>query len=519
MQFCTQEGEFMKKILIGLFMALVFLTVAVRLWQAEWKSQGPTDMHFKPANIPFTHQFDDKTMLPFSAAVVLDADRDGVDDIFLGGGHGQQDILFVFKDGKFQALDTDIHKAPDDASYGAAHIDIDADGDIDLFIARQSGVWLYLNDGTGRFNGERIKPFMAENSVPLSIALGDVNKDGYVDLYISGYIKKKLVEGQSIFKKAYGGYSQLLVNNGDNTFTDKTKEAGLLRQHNTFTATFVDLDNDHDSDLVIAQDTGHIEMYENTGTFPMKQINNPTVYSYPMGIAIGDYDNDGLVDIYASNVGHTLPGFMLKGDLEKTDAFNPDYILLHNEGGLHFTDKAKDAGIARLGFGWGTVFADMNLDGWPDLLVSQNYVKMPLNFLMLQYCGKVLQNNGNGTFTPVGKTANAEAKGFGITPLVADFNQDGWPDIVWVNINGQAKAFLSQHKSQKGRVIRLKDDVRSLGALITYPMDDKTTLIRQIVAGQGIGSDQTRSVFLPTQKPGAGNITITYQDGTVETLP
>lgn len=506
----------MKKILIGIVVVLALLVIALRLWQAEWKPQGETDLRFKNVDLPFSHVLD-KSSLPFAGAAAFDLNGDGIDELFLGGGRLQDDQFFKFRDGKFVKMDTMLGKEIQDATHGAAHLDIDNDGDVDLFTARESGVWLHTNDGRNHFRHQKLYPSMADNTVPLSIALGDVNKDGWVDLYVSGYIKNELVEGTTIFVKPYGGYSQLLLNNGNNTWSDVTEEAGLLRQHNTFTAVFVDLDNDHDSDLVIAQDTGVIEMYENTGSFPMKPIPNPTVNSYPMGLAVGDYNNDGLIDIYASNVGHTLPALMLRGDLAKDAPFNTDYMLLRNDGGLKFTDVAREAGVGRLGFGWGTVFADMDMDGNLDLLASQNYAKMPLSFLMAKYCGKLLLNNGEDNnkreFTPIGKTAKAEARGFGITPIVADFNNDGWPDIVWVNINGASQAFISEGIGEKGTVIRLPNTVHSLGTIISDPVSGVT---RQVIAGQGLGADQTRSMFFPPLKsPATDTLNIEYQDSSI----
>lgn len=507
-----------KKTLIWFSLLLGLAAIGLQLWQSEWKPQSPTNLRFTPADLSFSHVLDPKS-LPFVGSAAFDVDGDGVDEVFIGGGRVQNDMVFKYHGGHFTPMDKRILKDLHDATHGAAHLDVDNDGDVDLFAARESGVWLHINtgvDGDGFENQKIFTPPAQDKTTPLSIALGDVNKDGWVDLYISGYLKNEFVKGTTNFSDGYGGYSYLLLNNGDNTWRDATTQVGLRRQHNTFTAVFADLDNDHDSDLVIAQDTGVIEMYENTGHFPMKPIPNPSVNSYPMGLAVGDYNNDGLVDVYASNVGHTLPAFMLNQNVPKGENFNPDYYLLRNDGGLKFTDVARDAGVARLGFGWGTVFADLNVDGYLDLLAAQNYVKMPPPLRMKTYEGKAMQNNGDGTFKQVGKAAGASNKAFGVSPLVADFNNDSAPDIVWININGHSKAYISEGNGEGAQIIRLTDTVRSLNALIEYPIGNGKILHRQVIAGQGLGSDQTRTLFLPQlEVPTVDSLTIKYQNGTI----
>ena len=488
--------NFILKLGLGLLILLALLIVALRLWQMEWMKQGQTDLSFTAAELPFHHQIDLDQSLPFMGSAAVDVDGDKIDEVFLGGGRNQDDALFKYKNGAFEKLPFTFQKDENSATHGAAHLDVDEDGDTDIFTAGESGVWLHLNQGDS-FSSSKITFDIADNTTPLSVSLGDINKDGFVDLYISGYIKNSLVEGQTIFIKPYGGYSYLLLNNGDNTWRDVTKEAGLWRQHNTFTAVFADLDNDSDSDLVIAQDTGVIEMYENTGTFPMRPIPNPSVYSYPMGLAVGDYNGDGLVDIFASNVGHTLPGPLLRGDLEKDAPFNPDYMLLRNDGDLRFTDVAQEAEVARLGFGWGTVFADLDVDGHLDLLAAQNYAKFPMNNLMYRYSGKVLKNYGNGQFIPIEKVANAKNKAFGISPVIGDFNGDKWPDIAWANLQGPAKAYINNANGPAPTVVHMPNTAAFLNKGVQFPINATESIYRQIIANQGLGADQTRALFLP----------------------
>jgi enediyne biosynthesis protein E4 len=509
-------------IAIGVIAAIILTGgAAFRLWQLEWKKQGHTDLRFTEVELPFRHDADLDNSLPFMAAAAIDIDADGKEELFLGGGKGQDDALFRFKNGAFQPISAaapQFLKNENDATHGAASIDVNGDGLTDLFTARESGIWLHINIGGG-FDSRRLNLPLADNTTPLSIALGDVNKDGWVDFYVSGYLKNNLVEGQTIFTRPYGGYSYLFMNNGDNTWRDATKEAGLWRQHNTFTAVFADIDNDADSDLVIAQDTGVVEIYENTGVFPFQRVDNPSVSSYPMGVAAGDFDNDGLIDFYFSNVGHTLPETMLRGDLPDGAAFNPSYMLFRNLGDRQFSDVAKQTRTARIGFGWGVVFADMNLDGREDLLAAQNYARFPGKEFLHKYACKVMLQYPDGTFKPVEKRTGAVNRNYAIAPVVADFNDDGNPDLVWANIGGPAKAFINTQPERAWIKIRLPDNAASLNAIVTIRTDSETVQSKQLVASQGLGSDQTAALIFGLGKAtAASRVDVHFQDGKVVTV-
>lgn len=493
--------------------------VGLRLWQKERTPQGETDLRFRSVAVDFSHQADLDNSLPFLAAAAIDMDGDGRDEIFLGGGKGQEDAFLKFDGERFINVSTDypIVKDADDATMGAASIDLEGDGLADLIVARESGLWLHHNRPTD-VTSEKLPLELADNTTPLSIAIGDVNKDGWADIYVSGYLNKSDVESEVVFSENHGGYSYLFMNNGDNTWRDVSEEAGVFRQHNTFSAVFADLDNDLDSDLVIAQDTGHVEMYENTGAFPMTPIENPSVYSYPMGVAVGDYDNDGLMDLYFSNVGYTLPPILLRGDLPKEDPFNPEYMLFHNEGGLEFLDVARETNTARYGFGWGVVFADMDLDGHEDLLAAQNYARFPVNALLEQYPGKLLlYAPDEQKFHPVEKVAGAENQNFGIAPVISDFNGDGWPDLFWANLDGPSVAYISEGAGQKNWIkVRLANNAHALNAIVTVKTDTGETLTKQMMTSQGLGSDQTRElIFGLGDATGVTEMSVLYQDGEV----
>lgn len=490
--------------------------LVLRVWQGEYLPTAETKLRFRETSLNFTSVVDLERSLPFMAAAAVDIDGDGRDELFLGGGRNEPDGIFSFRDDGFveSPRSAALAKAIPSATHGVAAVDLDDDGRDDLLIAREDGVWLYLSGGEGE-GARRLDLPLPANTTPLSIALADVNQDGHADFFISGYIRADLVEGETIFRRPYGGYSSLFINHGDNTWRDETELWGVLRQHNTFTALFADLDNDFDSDLVIAQDTGRVEMYENRGAPPFVPISNPSVNGYPMGIAAGDIDNDGLIDLFFSNVGHTLPAQMLRGDLGPDAPLNTDYMLFHNGGRLSFVDVAETAGVARLGFGWGAVAADMDLDGRADLMAAQNYIRLPLNWLMTRYPGKLLLQQPDGAFASAEEVSGVANPAFGSTPIIADFNGDGRPDIVWANIGGPARAFLSTEGAGNAIRIRLPNTARTLNAKVEIVSGNLRQMF-QVIANQGLGSDQSRTIIVGLGvREMVDEVSITLQDGAV----
>ena len=500
-------------ILLGMIVFALFSAFgALRIWQAEKTPQGETDLAFEAVGLPFTHEADLVNSLPFLASAAIDVDGDGRDELFLGGGDAQEDALFAFRNGGFEKLSQKFSKDAVDATHGAATMDVDNDGDTDLFTARESGIWYHENTG-GKFGSVKLPLNLADNTTPLSIGFGDINKDGLADMYVAGYIKIERVEGETIFADNYGGFSYLFLNEGNGKWRDISKSAGIWRQHNTFLGVFADLDNDKDSDLIIAQDTGRVEMYSNNGDMTFSPIENPSNFSYPMGVAVGDYDNDGLVDLYFSNVGYTLPPAILRGDLKKEDVFNPSYMLFHNDGDLKFTDAAEEMNAAKYGFGWGTVMADMNLDGLEDMLAAQNYARFPANNLLQHYPGKILQNYGD-KFQPVEKASGGVNTLFGIAPIVSDFNGDGWPDLVWANLDGESLAYMNKGGDRNWIKVRLPNTARSLNARVTVKASNGLTQTKQLLTSQGLGSDQGRDlIFGLGDAESATSVTVEFQNG------
>ena len=466
----------------------------------------------------------DATSLPFTASAAIDIDGDGVEELFIGGGHEQQDVMYKFSGGDFTPIDNaaGVTKAADASStLGALALDTDKDGDEDLLITRPDGVWLYENDG-GTLTGVKLTTPMESDTTPLSVSVADLNSDGHFDMYVAGYINNDLVEGLNVFREGYGGTSALLINSGDNrTFTNETEARGLLYKHNTFQSAFIDFEKDGDVDLVVAHDTGQVRTWINDGG-NFTSLDNPdsSLYSYPMGIAIGDYDNNGFVDFMYTNVGSTPPHFMVKGDLTEDQQHHWKWMLFSNNGGT-FEDIAETAKVADYEFGWGLVFEDLNLDGREDLVASQNFVSAPFHKVpFMRLPGRLFIQTENNEFAEMGAEAGVVNKRYSITPVTADFNGDGAADIVHINVSGKSQAFLSKGPAEGNGYLKIKmpRDVSSIGAMVEVTLEDGTVLFKPYVSGEGLAGDSSSVITAGLGSQSATGVEVKYLDGTSKTL-
>jgi hypothetical protein len=235
-----------------------------------------------------------------------------------------------------------------------------------------------------------------------------------------------------------------------------------------------------------------------------------------MGLAFGDIDADGDLDIFLSNIGNSIPAPLVKGDRRDDQKPASEWLLLRNDGDFRFTDITEEAGVSGFGFAWGAALEDVNLDGSLDLLVAENYVKWPVHRLF-KLPGKVLLSGG-GT-SPRFFTSDAAANAsYGHVPLVADLDGDGRNDIVWANMDGPARAYLNR---TEGRFlsVRLPDTPQSIGAHIR--LEGVRAPSHTHIAGEGLTSDRSTqfTIGLPESGPVPTAIVIEWLDGRTTRIP
>ena len=449
---------------------------------------------FEDVVIDFKHQYNGDKSLPIAPSALIDIDNDNIDEVFFGGGMFQEDAIFAYRDNKFVDISSEVNlqkKGSTLTTVGVVSADFDNNGFTDVLLGREDGLTIYYNTD-GKFTAKKIDTPINEKSTPAGLTVGDIDKDGDLDIFMATYLKKELMEGQTIFEDyTYGSTSELLLNTGNENFVSITKEAGLDYVHNTFQGVLVDIDNDSWLDLVVVHDTGEARTYKNNGdlTYTMKPNPLTKKFAYPMGLAVGDYNNDGLVDFMFSNTGSTLPRAIAKGDIKDASLFNEKWILFKNEGNFKFTDTAEETKIADYEFSWGCTFADMNNDGLQDLMVAENYVDFAPNKLFKLPSRFLVQKEG-GTFAPTEEKSGVVNPYYAITSLVSDFNQDGYLDMIWVNIDSPSLAYINKGGTNNYLQVDLGESVNAQGAKVTVTTPTKT-LTDWLVSGEVLASDQT----------------------------
>ena len=389
----------------------------------------------------------------------FDYDNDGDLDIYLVNGASQ--IASLGKNPSTNALyrnngdgsfsDVTELTGTGSTSYGTGCTvgDYDNDGDLDLYIANFGPNVLYQNSGKGTFIDVSMQSGVANSQWGTSCAFADVDNDGNLDLYITNYAdyavkndKKCYVRGiwQYCGPRAYPPDTDIFYhNNGNGIFTDLTEKSGFLDVpacHGLGVA-FGDYDNDGDQDLYVANDQDPNFLFQNQGSGKFEETALLSGVSYSdmgkeeagMGTIFGDYDNDGLLDLTVSNF------------QKETNT------LYHNEGSGFFADVTTLAGIGEITYsylGWGIAFFDYNNDGYKDIFVANGHVLDNITDIdrstTYPQRNLLFRNLGDGTFEDV---SNQSGSGLTLqkvsrTVALGDYDNDGDLDILVTNWNQTA---------------------------------------------------------------------------------
>lgn len=419
------------------------------------------------AGIAFTHKSSQVKKYIFESmtggVIVFDYDRDGWPDIYftnaptiemaLQGQTALGELYHNNHDGTFTDVTRKAGLNKPCMAMGGAVGDYDNDGWPDLYITCLGGNILYHNNGDGTFTDATAKAGVGDGRWSAGASFGDYDGDGFVDLMVANYVDFHLDElprfGSSSFCKYRGvdvqcgprglkGAGDVLYhNNGDGTFTDVSKQAGVndLNGYYGLGVLWADINNSGHPDIYVANDSTPKFLYRNLGNGKFEEIGyeSGTAFSSDgaeqasMGIAIGDYNHTGRPSLYVTNFENE----------------NPD--LYRNDGDWNFTEVSFPSGVAVAALPWvkwGTAFVDLDNDGWLDLITATGHVYPQVDMIPSDpgyRQPKVLEMNlGNGNFCDASEQAGSalEEKRVSRGLAVADLFNDGNMDIVVEDLDG-----------------------------------------------------------------------------------
>ena len=454
-----------------------------------------------------------------SGVALLDYDNDGWLDIYLvnslshAARKGQAPPLpsALFrnnKDGTFTNVTAKAGVENNRWGTGVCAGDFNNDGWEDLYVANLGQARLYRNNRDGTFTDVAEKAGVMVNMWATGCAFGDYNGDGLLDLYVAGYVdfdwnhppppgessetpgKPDRLGGQlpaPALGQDRGGTSGaaydpglpfctflgmrvacgplgmkgapdfLFRNNGDGTFTDVTRQAGVVdtKGYYGFAVGWVDIDDDGRPDIVVANDSNPNFVYHNRGDGTFEEIgvlsglgtNADGRAQANMGMAVGDYDHDG------------------KNDFFFTTFSNDSYTLQRNNGNFDFVEVTQLAGLGAVTIpflGWGAEFLDYDNDGWLDILAANGHVYPQVDrhsrFTSYQQRTLLFRNLRNGKFADVtgslgpGITKPKSSRG----AAVGDLFNDGDLDIVLSNVDSQPTLLRNRGANRAGHWVTLK---------------------------------------------------------------
>ncbi|HEX6463786.1 MAG TPA: CRTAC1 family protein, partial [Vicinamibacterales bacterium] len=425
----------------------------------------------------------------------VDIDNDGFYDLFIPDGVEAR--LFRNRgDGTFEDITAKAGLSGLDGVSVGVFADYDNDGYKDLFVSRTfKHNQLFHNNGDGTFTDVTARSGIGDDCCTTVASWGDYDNDGLLDLYVGRYLDPR-TKIPTTFYARNGEGNRLYHNNGDGTFTDVTAKAGVGDTGLCLGSVWGDYDNDGYLDLYVVNDFGRKTLYHNNrdGTFTDVTVHAGALdYGAGMSASMGDFDNDGNLDLYVANIrsehawfadSPTVWRYMLnswrqgvwtsdmplyfqifrQSGFQFTDVFRQmasGNTLLRNRGNGTFEDVTSAAGANPIGWFWGSGFADFNNDGWLDIYSADGWVYNdpgteieldflnnvvsnqaeykkgtyfdPRNFGRRSWHGyernRQLRNNGDGTFLEMARAAGTDLLLNSRGVAVADFWNRGLLDI------------------------------------------------------------------------------------------
>ena len=563
----------MKKMIFAGVVSVLFLSVDIA-------QSGPSKLKFEEMGekagvrlVHSTRKFGDREKAQVlevftdggAAVAVGDYNADGFDDLFVvDSDEGKAHHLMrnngdlTFTDVASQ-LGVEGGNDPLSICADALWFDYHNDGHLDLLVGRFGTPILYQNKGPGRdgwnsfLDVSKTVGLTRFGNTIATIAF-DANNDGWLDLMLGNYFNAENLLNLSTshvlpnnldYADNGGGvtfWHNVMLQNGERGFVEITESAGFAH-HTGWSSDLghADLNNDGWQDVYVAGDYGTDRMFFNKGDGTFEDVTETAIgfdTRKGMNVDMGDYNRDGWLDIYVTNI---------------TDEYMKECNMLwHNNGDGTFIDLSRETGTCDTDWGWAAKFADFDNDGWEDLFAvnglrsagKENYIPILLEMIITPgvdfsdlnnypdigdrtWSGyqkqRMFHNLADGTFKEVGAESgvNTDLDGRGIG--IGDFDNDGFLDICQTNANQPVLFFHGVPENPGGwvalKLIGKNSNRDAVGARVILTADGESYL-REVNCGNGYAGQSTMRLHF-----GLGTATkveaveIHWPGGQVETLP
>jgi hypothetical protein len=451
----------------------MFLSVSLFGQEAKVKSEPLLQatplkgVDFILRNSPTPRKYLIETM-PGGVAL-LDYNNDGLLDIFFVNGGLVRDpmrspisfdrhdpaywnrLYRQNKDGSFTDVTVRAGLAnAGDANYGmgVAVGDYDNDGFPDIYVTNFGKNILYHNNGDGTFTDVTAKAGVAAGGWSASAGFFDYDNDGKLDLFVTRYLDWSVEKSKTCGSESPtycppsefpATTSMLFRNRGDGTFEDVSVRSGIAaKKGHGLGVAFADYDGDGFTDIFVANDATNQFLFHNNGDGTFTEcgldsgaaLNENGKMPSGMGVVFQDYDNDGLPDIFITQLPHE------------------PYVVLHNDGRGTFSSQELEAGFGVLSgksSGWGIGLEDFDNDGWKDAFIVQGHVfdNVEMYDSSLRYREPpLLALNRKGHFEKADLGSNVPVAGRGAA--FGDLNNDGWMDAITTSLGERPEMYLNR---------------------------------------------------------------------------
>ncbi len=462
-------------------------------------------------------------------AAAGDFDNDGLADIFVTRLDAP-DILYRNKgDGTFEDVSTAAGFTANLPTNGPAWGDIDNDGDLDLYVtaagdATMAGAdrfYMYINDGAGQFTEQAVSRGADIGGVSRygqSVTFGDYDGDGYLDIHTNDWGIETSASTSRLLRNLGaanpGHFQDVTAAAGLDVFRpSQFLPAGTDTKAYRFSSTFTDMDRDGHPDLVIAADFETSQIFWNNGDGTFTDGTLAASFGTDedgMGLTVGDYDGDGLLDVFISAL-VKIPG-LIGGE-------HSGNRLYRNNGDRTFSDQTDAAGVRDSGWSWGSTFLDHDNDSDLDLAITNGW---PFSFDKSR-----LFQNDNGVFTDISIASGITDGDQGRGLLSIDYDNDGDLDI-FITKNGEEAVLYRNDGGNTNDWLRIEvegtvSNRDGIGAFITVDPDTAVAgdeMVREIGAGSNFLSQNEFAAHFGLG-PGAAAIdliTIAWPSGLVQEL-